>query len=186
MGDKRVNSRIKRVRLRFSLTQGQLGQKIGRTAAYINQIERGKVEPTETVINTIADVLEIDKGWLRTGEGEMMKETDLRPVGDRIRQVRVEFGENQANFAEMLGVSRNTISLLECGKITVSGKIIKVLVEKYEIDENWLRTGRGEMYESEEIVRMYEILERDEDVRKMLIGFLWRRYEGEIIAAQPR
>ena len=58
--DKRVNSRIKCVRLRFSLTQGQLGQKIGRTAAYINQIERGKVEPTETVINTIADVLEID------------------------------------------------------------------------------------------------------------------------------
>ena len=126
------NSRIKRVRLRFSLTQGQLGQKIGKTAAYINQIERGKVEPTETVINTIADVLEIDKGWLRTGEGEMMKETDLRPISDRIRQIRVEFGENQTNFAEMLGVSRNTISLLECGKITVSGKIIKVLVEKYE------------------------------------------------------
>ena len=164
------------------MTQAELGQKIGKTAAYVNQIEKGKAEPSETFITSVSSTLNINESWLRTGSGEMMKETDLRPVSDRIRQIRMEWHESQAGFAEMLGVSRNTISLLERGKIAVSGRMIEALVEKYEIDEDWLRTGRGDMYSRkiEETVRIYEVLERDAGVRKNVIGFLWRKYREEL------
>lgn len=177
-----ISERIKTIRTRFSMTQAELGQKIGKTAAYVNRIEKGKAEPSETFITSISSTLNINESWLRTGSGEMMKETDLRPVSDRIRQIRMEWHESQAGFAEMLGVSRNTISLLERGKIAVSGRMIEALVEKYEIDEDWLRTGRGDMYSRkiEETVRIYEVLERDAGVRKNVIEFLWRKYREEL------
>lgn len=64
----------------------------------------------------------------------------------------------------------------------MSGRIIKSLVEKCSIDEDWLRTGRGDMYNKniEETMWIYRALERDEAVRKNVIGFLRKRYGEEL------
>ena len=53
---------------------------------------------------------------------------------------------NQAEFAEIVGISRTQFSELVTGKRQISDKAVhRIIVAIPEINEDWLRTGEGEM-----------------------------------------
>lgn len=53
---------------------------------------------------------------------------------------------NQAEFAEIVGISRTQFSELVTGKRQISDKTVhRIIVAIPEINEDWLRTGEGEM-----------------------------------------
>lgn len=73
-----------------------------------------------------------------------MKEKAVR---DRIRAARKALKMNQTDFAERLGLKQNSISVLEnSDKAAVTDKTIKLICVTFNINEDWLRTGKGEMY----------------------------------------
>ena len=61
----------------------------------------------------------------------------------RIIKLREEEGLSQEKFAEKIGLSRNFINQVENGKKNFSDRTISDICEKFNIDENWLRTGEG-------------------------------------------
>ena len=61
----------------------------------------------------------------------------------RIIKLREEEGLSQEKFAEKIGLSRNFINQVENGKKKFSDRTISDICEKFNIDENWLRTGEG-------------------------------------------
>lgn len=69
----------------------------------------------------------------------------------RIAKIRQKTGLSQEKFAERLGLSRNYISLMETGFKPISKRTFKDICEKFSINEEWLRTGEGEMYCDEEL-----------------------------------
>ena len=66
-------------------------------------------------------------------------------IGDRIRLVREEAGDNIATCAKRIGVTRPAVSLIESGRNNASNQTIEMFCREYGINREWLETGEGEM-----------------------------------------
>ena len=67
---------------------------------------------------------------------------------DRIRLVRKTLGLKQGEFARRIGLTQTALSMIELGKTALTEKNIKLICATFAIDEDWLRTGNGEMFGS--------------------------------------
>lgn len=66
---------------------------------------------------------------------------------DRIREVREHFGLSMEKFGSRIGIGKASISLLESGKNNPSVQTITLICREFGVNEQWLRTGEGEMFE---------------------------------------
>lgn len=66
---------------------------------------------------------------------------------DRIREVREYFGLSMEKFGSRIGIGKASISLLESGKNNPSVQTITLICREFGVNEQWLRTGEGEMFE---------------------------------------
>lgn len=66
---------------------------------------------------------------------------------DRIREVREHFGLSMEKFGSRIGIGKASISLLESGKNNPSVQTITLICREFGVNEQWLRTGEGEMLE---------------------------------------
>ncbi len=67
-------------------------------------------------------------------------------MGERLRMVREALGYTQTEFAERLKLTRNFISLVETGQRILSDRSINDVCREFNVREQWLRTGEGEMF----------------------------------------
>lgn len=66
-------------------------------------------------------------------------------MNTRIKELRKALKLSQDEFAEQLNLSRNFVWMMEKGEREPSERTIKDICRVYEINEDWLRTGAGEM-----------------------------------------
>lgn len=71
-------------------------------------------------------------------------------MNERIKELRKELSLTQQEFADRLSLKRNTIATYEMGKAVPSERTINDICEKYNVNEEWLRDGTGEMFRAEE------------------------------------
>lgn len=64
-------------------------------------------------------------------------------IGERIKQVRKAVGKTQQEFADAIGLKRNTIANYEIGQIQPSDRTIADICRVFSVSEEWLRTGAG-------------------------------------------
>lgn len=67
-------------------------------------------------------------------------------INDRIKEVRMQRGLTQTAFAEKCGLSRDVISNIELHRNTVTKLYIKLVVDNFGVNEDWLINGTGEMF----------------------------------------
>lgn len=67
-------------------------------------------------------------------------------MNERIKALRKVLGMSQDIFAEKLGLTKNYISLIENGNRNLSEQSVKVLCKEFNVSEEWLRNGTGEMF----------------------------------------
>ena len=67
-------------------------------------------------------------------------------MNERIKALRKVLGMSQDIFAEKLGLTKNYISLIENGNRNLSEQSVKVLCKEFNVNEEWLRNGTGEMF----------------------------------------
>lgn len=70
-------------------------------------------------------------------------------MNSRIRMIRKTLGLSQAEFGARIGLKQGAVSLLEKGKTNISAKNIVNICATYNVNEDWLRTGEGAMYEED-------------------------------------
>ena len=75
----------------------------------------------------------------------------MAELHERIRDVRKSLKPkaSQTVFAEMLGASRDTIANYEGGRVVPTDTFIQLLCTKFNVSEEWLRTGAGSMHRSD-------------------------------------
>ena len=66
--------------------------------------------------------------------------------GERIRKTRKELGLTLEKFGESLGVGKGAISAIENGKRNLTDQMAISICREFNVNENWLRTGEGEMF----------------------------------------
>ena len=72
-------------------------------------------------------------------------------MNNRIREVREHFKLTQTEFGERLGVSRDVIGNIEYNRLKNPKQkepIIKLICSTFGVNELWLRSGEGEMFQA--------------------------------------
>ena len=75
------------------------------------------------------------------------KEVDST-VKDRIKAVRKALGLTQQALADRLGIKQNTVAQYEIGRNEPIDAVVTLLCREFRVNETWLRTGEGEMFQA--------------------------------------
>lgn len=98
----------------------------------------------------------------------------------RIKQLRKEIGLTQVDFGEKIGVKGNTVTNYETGLRNPTDAVILSICREFDVNEDWLRNGTGEMFrpisKSDQIADMIsDVMKSDEeDFKRRLISALAR------------
>ena len=65
---------------------------------------------------------------------------------DRIKTLRKTLKMTQQEFADRIGIKRNTVGLYEIGQSGISDTVIRAICREFDVNEEWLRTGSGEIF----------------------------------------
>ncbi len=68
-------------------------------------------------------------------------------MNERIKELRKTLGLSQEAFAERLGLKGSAVSHLESGRRNVTTQNINAICREFGVNEEWLRTGSGDMFE---------------------------------------
>lgn len=85
--------------------------------------------------------------------------------GDRIKEIRKTLNLTLEKFGQNLGVTKTAISRLEKGERGCTEQMLKLICKEYNVNEEWLRNGTGEMFhvpEDEIASILSEIIENPE------------------------
>lgn len=71
----------------------------------------------------------------------------INAMNQRLKEVRQALNMSQAKFAKALSMSNGYVAQVELGNTRVNDRIIKLMHFVLNVNEEWLRTGKGEMFE---------------------------------------
>lgn len=110
----------------------------------------------------------------------------MNTEGERLKQLRSELGIRQGDFAKKISTTQGHISDIENSRKNLSERTIKLIcLENWNgktVNEEWLRTGEGEMFvpapEEDEIATYVEDLLSDNGDNELynLIKSIMRTY----------
>lgn len=100
---------------------------------------------------------------------------------ERIRELRKSLCLTLEKFGDRLGAKKNTMSAIETGRNSVTDQMRKSICREFNVNEEWLRNGTGEMFEEllpeDEYGRAAaEISKGDPLIRDILIAY-WKQPE---------
>ena len=65
---------------------------------------------------------------------------------DRFKELRKKLNVTQQEFADKLKISRNFVAQIEMGSKVPSDRTIDDVCREFNVNEEWLRTGNGDMF----------------------------------------
>jgi transcriptional regulator with XRE-family HTH domain len=78
----------------------------------------------------------------------MKDEADAETVGKRIQTLRKSLGINQREFCKLLSLSGGYIAGVETGAREANDRLIKLIGAEFNVNEEWLVRGKGEMFDT--------------------------------------
>lgn len=67
-------------------------------------------------------------------------------MNNRINQIRTCLKMNQSDFGDKIGIGQAGVSAIEKGIRNITDRNIQLICEKFNVNEEWLRTGKGDMF----------------------------------------
>jgi transcriptional regulator with XRE-family HTH domain len=104
----------------------------------------------------------------------------------RIKEIRKELGLNQVAFAQKIGLTKTALSMIEVGQNTFTDKNIKLICITFNVNERWLRTGEGTMFNSSphtnEITDIMENLLPEAQQSLLLVAREFLSIQGKLLS----
>lgn len=67
-------------------------------------------------------------------------------MNERVKELRTALGLSAEKFGGKIGVTRSAISKMELGVCNISEQSIISICREFNVNEEWLRHGTGEMF----------------------------------------
>lgn len=93
-------------------------------------------------------------------------------MNERIIQLRKSLHLNQTEFARSIGLKQTSLSGIETGYSTITPQTIISICSVYNVNEHWLRTGEGNMFNQDD-PRYNEFFEIYKNLSPALQDFLF-------------
>lgn len=84
-------------------------------------------------------------------------------MNERLKELRRKLGLNQTELGEKLFLSQYHISSLETGRRDLTDRIINDVCKEFNVSEEWLREGKGDMF-----IDPTSDMDFDEDIKDIL------------------
>lgn len=68
-------------------------------------------------------------------------------IGERIKVLRKEKNLSMEDFGSVIGMGKSAVSRIENGVNGTTDQTIRSICREFGVNERWLRTGEGEMFE---------------------------------------
>lgn len=68
-------------------------------------------------------------------------------IGERIKVLRKEKNLSMEDFGSVIGMGKSAVSRIENGVNGTTDQTIRSICREFGVNEHWLRTGEGEMFE---------------------------------------
>lgn len=79
-------------------------------------------------------------------------------MNERVKELRKHLGLSGEKFGERIGVQRNAISRIETGKNGLTEANIKSICREFNVNEDWLRYGKGDMFNELSKISLDELM----------------------------
>lgn len=98
-------------------------------------------------------------------------------MNERIKELRKSLDMNQTEFGNRIGVKQTTVAGYETGVRTPIDSVILSMCREFNVNEEWLRTGKGEMFlpvpEEDEVASyVAELLEPDNPFTDLIVQIM--------------
>lgn len=96
-------------------------------------------------------------------------------MNNRIKNFRKQLNMTQEEFSSRIGLSRNFIAQIETGAKNPSDRTISDICREFNISEEWLRTGSGEMripVEDEAAAAVSDLVEKSNPLYDIIKGIM--------------
>jgi transcriptional regulator with XRE-family HTH domain len=70
----------------------------------------------------------------------------MKTIYERIKEIRTRLGISQVEFSKRIFLSKSFYGDIEIGKKKVNDRIIFIVSKQFNVNEDWIRTGKGEMF----------------------------------------
>lgn len=67
-------------------------------------------------------------------------------LNEQLKKVRKALNLTQTKFAKEIGLSQTSLGMIEVGDRKVQDRHIKTICSIFNVNEDWFRTGKGEMF----------------------------------------
>ncbi|MFR2554961.1 MAG: helix-turn-helix domain-containing protein [Clostridium sp.] len=91
----------------------------------------------------------------------------------RIKELRTALGLSQQKFADKIGIARGNIAAYEVGKNKPSDAVISLICKEFNVNEDWLRNGIGDMFKQRDgsfSEMLSELDDSDDDFIKSFVA----------------
>ena len=100
-------------------------------------------------------------------------------MNERIKKLRQTLGLSQDEFGRRLGVTRGAVTNIELNKVDPKPLFVDLICREFNVNENWLRTGEGDMFiqrtRDEELAAFFgDVLSGEPDFKRRLLSVLSR------------
>jgi len=109
-------------------------------------------------------------------------------IGERIKLLRQSLGLTQKEFASKIGIGEKTLRNYESGKFTPKEAVLRAIEQTFNVNPEWLRHGRGEMFSQKEekqedvLLELFKAMEQLEGkVPRIVKKAIYRMYETQDI-----
>jgi transcriptional regulator with XRE-family HTH domain len=173
------------------LSQKELADRIGLSAASITYIERGVRVFNKDTFYKVCSELRVDPSWLdgtlpldpivyisAKAVDSYFEAAEDNGVGNRIRISRLKLGWSSTELAEKIGLKVQCISSYETGSVFPPGKVLARLANALGVSVAWLRTGEDDTQAYPITKDVLKFLQENLEARKILSELLEPQTEG--------
>lgn len=111
-------------------------------------------------------------------------------LNERVKYLRKEIiKKTQQDFSDEIKISRSNLGNIETGEVSVTERVMYLICEKFNVNETWLRTGEGEIFNPltrNQVITDFagDLIKEDGTFRKRLIEALAKMDESGWIALE--
>jgi len=90
----------------------------------------------------------------------------MKTVYERMKDVRLKLKLSQVEFSERIFISKSFYGAIEIGEKKLNDRIIFIVSKQFNVNEDWLRYGKGDMF-----------IENSPDLRKQKLLHIYNQLD---------
>jgi len=90
----------------------------------------------------------------------------MKQIYERLKEIRLKLGISQVEFSKRIFISKSLYGEIEIGNRNVNERIIHLISTGFNVNKEWIKTGKGEMFVSpppdmrlEKLIEIYNQLD---------------------------